>query len=153
MSATDGHNVMPTEAEIIESAITAIEGILSLLILERHKRDLINGMLWKITEARGKYTTRFRSTGACDAPNGAKLQHEHVFTRKDLVDEILKHPERARAIASTAVGCTVTRAEHERLTRITREQPHLQGWQRYEAAGVTVVDTDASSSTSRDQKI
>jgi hypothetical protein len=50
-----------TEAEIIESVTAAIEGCLSLPILERHKRDIISGLLWKITEARGKYTTRYRS--------------------------------------------------------------------------------------------
>lgn len=134
---------MPTEAEIIESAITAIEGVITLPILEQHRRDLINGMLWKLTEARGKYTTRYRSTGAMNAPKGTKLQHEHVHTRKHLVDEITIHPERAREIASTAVGCVVTKEEHERLTRITREQPHLSGWQRYAAAGITAVDTDS----------
>jgi hypothetical protein len=60
----------PTEAEIIASAITAIEAALTLPILERHKRDLINGMLWKLTEARGKYTTRYQSAAARAAPKG-----------------------------------------------------------------------------------
>lgn len=133
---------MPSEAAIIESAITAIEGILTLQILEQHKRGLINGMIWTITEARGKYTTRYRSRGALDAPKGTKLQHEHVTTRRQLVDAILQHPERAREIAATAIGCVVTKEEHERLTRITRAQPHLTGWQRYEAAGIEVIDTD-----------
>jgi len=33
---------MRTEAEIIESAITAIEGVLTLHTLEQHQRDLIH---------------------------------------------------------------------------------------------------------------
>jgi hypothetical protein len=134
---------MTSEAEIIESAITAIECILTLPVLERHKRDLINAMLWKLTEARGKYTTRYQSAGARAAPKGTKLQHEHVYTRKDLVEQIMRDPARARQIASTAVGCTVTIPEHEVLTRNTREQPHLLGWERYKAADITVIDTDA----------
>lgn len=135
---------IPSEEEIIESATTAIEGVLTLPIQERHKRDLINGMLWKLTEARGKYTTRCRSQGLLDAPKGTKLQHEHVTTRKQLVDTVLKDPTRAREIAATAVACVVTKEEHERLTRISREQPHLTGWQRYDAAGIDVIDTDAT---------
>jgi len=49
----------------------------------------------------------------------------------------MQHPERARDIASTAIGCVVTKEEHEQLTRVTREQPHLRGWDRYTAAGIT----------------
>lgn|GEM_PF-4378088 len=54
----------PTPDDILESATTLVEATLALNILDTHKRDVINAMLWKITEARGKYTTRFRSTGA-----------------------------------------------------------------------------------------
>lgn len=133
-----------SEHAIIESALTAIEGILTLDILETHKRELLSALLWKITEARGKYTTRYQSLGARNAPKGTKLQHEHVTTRKHLIDDILIHPEQARAIASTAIGCVVTKQEHELLTRITREQPKLRGWDRYHAAGITIIDTDAT---------
>lgn len=80
--AAKAANRRATEGEIVESAITAIEGILKLPILERHKRALISGAIWFITEARGKYKTRYRSRASLDP--GAKLQHEHVFTRKDL---------------------------------------------------------------------
>lgn len=130
------------EAAILESAITLTEATLALNILEQHKRDVINVMLWKITEARGKYTTRFRSTGAINAPKGTKLQHEHVTTRQSIIDAIMREPSRARELLNTAIGCTVTKDEHYRLTRISREQPTLQGWERYKAAGITVIDTE-----------
>jgi hypothetical protein len=129
-----------TEAEIIESATTAIEGCLSLPILERHKRDIISGMLWKITEARGKYTTRHRSRAAMEF--GAKVQHEHVFTRKDLTDLIIAEPDRAREILRDAIGCVVTVDEHRRLSRVDRA---IRGWDRYAAAGIEVVDTDSGA--------
>ena len=128
---------MPTEDEIIESATTAIEGCLQLPILERHKRDIISGMLWKITEARGKYKTRYRSIGSKEP--GVKLQHEHVYTRKDVTDRILAEPERVREILRDAIACVVTVDEHRRLSTV---DPSLRGWDRYTAAGVEYEDTD-----------
>jgi hypothetical protein len=128
---------VPTEAEIIESATVAIEGCLQLPIFERHKRDVISGLLWKITEARGKYTTRYRSRGSMEA--GAKVQHEHVFTRKDITDRIIAEPERAREILRDAVACVVTVDEHRRLARLGEA---IRGWVRYTEAGIEVIDTD-----------
>ena len=65
-----------------------------------------------------------------------------MIPRKQLVAAIMLNPERARDIAHTAIGCVVTKQEHDYLTRITREQPDLAGWDRYKAAGITVIDTD-----------
>lgn len=129
--------LVPSEPEIIESVTTAIEGCLALPILERRKRDIISGLLWKITEARGKYTTRYRSRGSMEA--GAKLQHEHVFTRKDITDRLIAEPKRAREILRDAIACVVTVDEHRRLSTVDRS---LRGWDWYKAAGVEVIDTD-----------
>ena len=107
----------PTEQEILESAASVIEAVLKLSVLERHKRDVISGMLWKITEARGKYKTRYRSRASL-VESGATLQHEHVFTRKDLAERILATPERLREILSDAIGCVVTVEEHRRLSTV-----------------------------------
>lgn len=126
-----------TEAEIIESVTTAIEGCLALPILERHKRDIISGLLWKITEARGKYTTRYRSRASMEA--GAKLQHDHVFTRKDITDRIIAEPERAREILRHVIACVVTVDEHKRLSRVGEA---IRGWDRYTEVGIEVIDTD-----------
>ncbi len=128
---------MPTEAEIIESVTIAIEGCLQLPIFERHKRDVISGLLWKITEARGKYETRYRSRGSMES--GAKLRHDHVFTRKDITDRIIAEPERAREILRDAIACVVTVEEHERLTRIGET---MRGWARYTEAGIEVIHTE-----------
>ncbi len=128
---------MPTEAEIIESVPTAIEGCLVLPILERHKRDIISGLLWTITEVRGKYTTRYRSRGSME--EGAKLRHEHVFTRKDITDRLIEDPERAREILRNAIACVVTFDEHRRLSRVGEA---VRGWDRYTEVGIEVIDTD-----------
>jgi len=135
----------PSEQDVLESAIILVEATLALSILDAHKRGVINGMLWSITEARGKCTTRFRSTAALAAPKGTKLQHEHVIPRKELIDAIMKEPSRARELLNTAVACTVTVEEHQRLSEITRKQPSLTGWQRYAAAGILVRDFDEDS--------
>jgi hypothetical protein len=130
-------------AEIVESATVAIESCVHLPILERHKRDIISGLLWKITEANGKYTTRYRSNAAMQ--EGAKLQHDHVFTRKDLTTRIIAEPERAREILQDAIACVVTVDEHKRLSRLGDS---IRGWDRYTAAGIEVVDTASGSVTS-----
>jgi hypothetical protein len=96
---------------------------------------------WKITEAEGKYKTRYVSAGAQDAPKGTKLQHEHVIPRKEIIDGIMQEPARARELLASAIGCTVTKEEHERLTAITRSRNDLRGWERYTAVGITVIDT------------
>jgi hypothetical protein len=128
---------VPTETEIVESVKTAIEGCLTLPILERHKKDIISGLLWKITEARGRYKTRYRSRAAME--QGAKLQHEHVFTRKDITDRILAQPERVREILSDAIACVVTVDEHKRLSGLGESK---RGWDRYAEVGIEVIDLD-----------
>lgn len=129
--------LLPTEAEIIESATVVIEGCLTPSVLERHQRDIISGLLGTITEARGKYTTRYRSRLSMET--GAKLQRDHVFTRKDITDRIIAEPERVRETLRDAIGCVVTVEEHRRLSRIG---PTVRGWDRYRDAGVDVIDTD-----------
>lgn len=103
-----------TEQQVLESGITLVEATLALNIMDSHKCDVINGMLWSVTQARGKYTTRFRSTAPCNAPKGIKLQHEHVIPRKELIGAIMNEPSRARELLSTAIACVVTKEEHQR---------------------------------------
>jgi hypothetical protein len=131
---------VPTEAEIIESVTKAIEGCLALPIMERHKRDIISGLLWKITEARGKYTTRYRSRASTE--DGAKLRHDHVFTRKNITDRIIAEPQRAREILRDAIACVVTVDEHKRLSKLGEA---MRGWDRYREVGIEVIDTDDGS--------
>jgi len=136
---------MPTPEEIIESVTTLIEGVLALPILERHKRDIISRMVWKITEAHGKYTTRYRSRAHMNSVH-ARKNHDHVFTRKDLTDRIIAKPDRAREILRDAIACVVTEEEHRRLTRLGEA---FSGWDRYKEAGIDVIDTEEGTLTTR----
>src|SRR4029434_2345460 len=79
--------------EEVRSAVTAIKGILTLPINDAHKKSLISRMIWAITEAHGKWTTRFRSEGRLTVM-GCSIQHEHVYPRSELIAEIIEAPEK-----------------------------------------------------------
>lgn len=128
----------PKADDEIRSAVTAIKGILTLQIIDGHKKTLISRMIWAITEAHGKYKTRFRSEGA--VTSNCRMQHEHVYPRRELIAEIMKDPDRCENILANAVACVVTEEEHKLLTRVSRENPDLKGWDRYKKAGITVYD-------------
>jgi hypothetical protein len=90
--------------------------------------------------AGSKYETRFRSLGALHVTDAAELQHEHVFTRKWLIDTMQANPTDAVIewiMTNLTIACTVTVDEHARLTKFDRTH---QGWERYAAAGVEVFD-------------
>ena len=126
-----------TPEQRIESAKTGIKAILSPQILERHKDELLSVLIWKITEAHGKYTLRYRSRGSLENPS-TKMHHEHVFPRKWLISQLKAHPDQLDHILSSAIGCVVTVLEHRALCTVDR---NLMGWERYEAAGIEVFDT------------
>lgn len=73
-----------------------------------------------------------------------KLQHEHVFPRKELIKAIMGEPARVRELLTSAVACVVTQEEHRRLSEVTRRQSDLKGWDRYAAADIAYVDIDTT---------
>jgi len=122
------------------SAMRAAKAILGLDLYLAHKRELLSVCIWKITEADGKYTTRFRTRGSLTADR-TELQHEHVCERRVLIEELLASPHAADSILERAIGCVATTAEHRSLTTLSRNRPDLDGWDRYREAGIEVVDT------------
>ncbi len=55
-----------------------------------------------------------------------------------MVDDLEKaRPDQVDAILKRAVACAVTEEEHRRLDAFKE----LDGWQRYHAAGIIVIDT------------
>lgn len=106
---------------------------------DSHLRQLISICLWKYSEASGKWNTRYCSEGAFLNPT-LKLNHEHVYERARLVGDLLADPNSVHEVLKRCVGCIVLEEEHRLLTRISRENPALEGWARYEAAGIKVID-------------
>jgi hypothetical protein len=47
-------------------------------------------------------------------------------------------PEAVDEILKKAVGCTITKDEHDLLGRFQ----HLDGWERYRRAGIVVIDME-----------
>jgi hypothetical protein len=120
--------------------MTAMRALIPLKLVPSHKRELLSICIWKITEADGgKYGTRYKSEAALTAPR-SMVAHEHVYQRAKIVTALLKEPHRLEELAKRAVGCVVTREEHKRLTALGIARPELDGWARYEAAQIRVVD-------------
>mgnify|MGYP006450258921 CR=1 FL=1 len=117
----------------INSAVNAARAISQLDLYPSHKRELLSVCIWKITEADGKNKVRYWSAGTIDNPE-KKIQHEHVVTRKELVDLILAGVD-AEILASKAIACMVTESEH-----ILLGNQKAQGWQRYKDANIRVFD-------------
>lgn len=123
--------------KIIQSAKNAIAKILEMgedALLE-HRRALLSRMIWKITEAHGKYTTRYCSQSAQNYQG--KLEHEHVTARKVLIDRLMKDPMDVDRILEDAIACTVIAEEHKSLSRVSET---VCGWDRYKQAKIQVID-------------
>jgi hypothetical protein len=104
-----------------------------------HRKEFVKLALWMVTTAEaGKFNTRYRSRASREP--GATIQHNHVDERAKMADRLIAHPDELDSILDLAVGCVVTKEEHARLTQVSRQQPELDGWDRYVAAGIEVVD-------------
>ena len=104
-----------------------------------HRKEFVRLALWKVTEAEGgKRRPRYRSRASCQSE--MKLQHDHVYERAKMADDLIANPERMDEILDKAIGCLVTMEEHERLAKAGKNRPALQGWERYCAAGIEVID-------------
>jgi len=107
-------------------------------VLPEHTRELIDTLLWKITEADGKYNTRYKTGGALECDDKSQLWHEHVYQKSKMIEALLNaRSEAVDAILSDATGCTVTVDEHMCLSKFDGEY----GWERYRRAGLEVFDT------------
>jgi hypothetical protein len=131
----------PQREERIASAIALARLVLdSPELIEPQRRRILSQAIWFVTEADGKYLTRYRSRGAREAQASGSVQdlrHDHVITRKALIDAMLAEPRHADEILRGAIACIVTVEEHARLTALG---PHSAGWERYRAASIDVFD-------------
>jgi hypothetical protein len=105
---------------------------------------LRNNAIWYVSEAAGKYKTRYRSAGVlsleAETPVrkwSSELRHDHVSTRRSVIERLSAPGADVEAVLSSVVSCIVTKTEHERLTRFDET---CQGWDRYLAARVDVYD-------------
>ena len=119
----------------IASALTAIEALLPLNLYPAHKKELLSTCLWKISEADGKDKVRYWSSGAINAEKAAKLHHEHVVERRELIQRLLSG-EPIGDVIEDVTACMVTPEEHKVLGSSTES-----GWNRYRECSIGVYDS------------
>jgi hypothetical protein len=127
------------------SALRLIQHLLAMDgLTDAHRKEQLSLALWKWTEAEGvrpnaKYNTRYCSAGVMTASSPTQINHEHVWTRKHLVTELLARPwsesELENLLIAKGVACIVTVEEHGKLGGTTG-----QGWTRYVQAMIPVYD-------------
>jgi len=96
------------------------------------------------TSIDSRYATRYRSMLVLGETE-FEIEHDHVWTRRGLQQLLRSDMSEAllrEVLRTLAVGCVVTKVEHDRLSAIDRdpETAELTGWARYEEAGIFVVD-------------
>jgi len=113
-------------------------------LTDDHRRQLLNNAVWYVSEAAGKYKTRYRSAGAlsleADGPvpkRRSALRHDHVTTRRSILACLASPGADVEATLPSVISCTVTKSEHERLTKF---DDTCAGWDRYIAARIDVYD-------------
>jgi hypothetical protein len=111
-------------------------------MLPAHRRKVLSSVQWMISKVDGKYSTRYRSEivveiARSEPTSKTKINHEHVFTRKYIIQQLLANPQSSDQLLDQVIACVVTKDEHDRLSTISTD---LVGWGRYTQAGITVID-------------
>ena len=143
----------PLAKERKSSSIVLVKALLQEHsgLLDNHRQEFVRLALWKVTEAEGihKLRTKFMSEAALSVveseprpSRNTELRHEHVFERVKMASKLIKaNPDSAKDILKDAIGCTVTKDEHDRSNMIK----NCDGWQRYREAGIRVWDTEKNT--------
>lgn len=123
----------------MRSALALAKGVLSVASEIRPPRlhKALSEAIWEYTEADDKYGCRYRSVGALSETDRSQFRHEHVVTRKHIVQSLLAEPDRVEEILADSVACVVTKEEDARLRQVPRG---IEGWERYHRAGIAVWD-------------
>lgn len=135
----DSARIVASAKYLARLALTADD-----VLIEKHLKKILTQVLWMLSEANGKYDTRYRSSEvvrlAKEEPTSkVKIQHEHVFPRKGVIEKILSQrqalltdPNLLDEILDETVGCVVTEEQHKSLSKTE------DGWNRYK--GIEVLD-------------
>ena len=57
-----------------------------------------------------------------------------------MIEKILIAPSDYEKILDYAIGCIVTEEEHRLLNEIDKENPDIDGWERYRLADIKIFD-------------
>ncbi len=123
----------------LQDAVRLLEGLLALNISLPMKKRMLNHEIWQVAIASGSFKPRYRSAEVIKG-NGDKIERDHVFQKKALIERLLQKPHEAEQVVKSAISCAVTKAEHDKLTQHSRTHPEDDGWTRYQNSGITVYD-------------
>ena len=141
--ATHQKRYAQTEATAarLEDVKTLLETLRGLSVaLPLKKRMLVHG-IWEVAKATGDFCGRYRSEAVIRNP-GQKIQWDHIYDKRTLVEELLGPAPNIDSIIERACCCIVTEEEHVKLHALS---PKLDGWERYRAAGIVVYDMGTES--------
>jgi hypothetical protein len=134
-----------SEAKVCSAKRLAALILQSNELLPAHRLKMLKEVLWLVSEADGKHSTRYRSKEvvrlATNVPDcEVRIQHEHVYpkavvARRLLAERevLLASPGELDKVLDQTIGCIVTVDEHKKL-------PDGEGWARYAKAEVPVLD-------------
>jgi hypothetical protein len=135
----EAHRWQYREREGLQARIDALQeiivGIRDSRLPMDSKRRMLNHAVWEVTIARGDFVPEHRSHGVQNGVVGAKIQREHVYPRKRIVDAILEKQEPLEEILRRVIHCVVTVDEAARLNKVPAT---VDGWKRYSDAEVDV---------------
>jgi hypothetical protein len=105
---------------------------------------MLDPLLTQWTCIDGRYGARYRSVLAL-SESEFTIEHDHVWTKRALSSVLLSDMDerfKREVLRKLAVGCIVVASEHRAITEVDRDSDteHLTGWERYEEAGIEVVD-------------
>ncbi len=114
-----------------------IDAIRVLPINKALKHDMLDEAIWQVTYATGNtqstFMGRYRSERVITEV-GLKIERDHVYRRKTLLQMLLNPSADLEQILDFAQCCVVITAEEHRSVDA------IDGWQKYEAAHITVYD-------------
>ena len=127
---------LPGEINDIKKILEALRG---LDIAPPLKRRMLDEALWLFAFVTGNRQGQFRGRWMSEnvkRGTGEKIQRDHVYSRKALLNELLGPSPDLDRIAARAQCCVVVTAdEHTRLNRSKSD-----GGEKYRIAGVCVYD-------------
>ena len=136
------HQKVYVQAKDYETRFLEVEkliiAILNLDISIPLKKRMLVHALWEITKPNGDFKGRFRSKAVLVI--GTPIERDHVYQKERIVRCLVEHPNEIRTALNDLIHCVVAKEEHQRLTQISRSKIELDGWQRYQEAGIEVLD-------------
>jgi len=116
---------------------TVLQSLIALPIGRFLKKDLLDRALWNVTfvtgNAQGKFMGRYRSAATIKEA-GLKIERDHVYRRKTLLQDLLSSSCDLDRIIRLAQCCVVlTASEH-------RSVADIDGGRKFRLANIVVYD-------------